>query len=332
MRLLRVLAVWLGDALDRVRRALLSWAGVAADSVTDDTPGGDERPAAWLDYIRARAPWLVAGKRHLPSRSVTSRVPDPIPPAPAPTATVKETPPDQRRARRSVIPALSHAARLTPPLPTVPVARSTHSAAPAPDTRATQPGRVIPPARRSGVPISSAGESAPRRTMSRPELETVTRSSLPSRHVAPDQTITTARPPESLLETASRAPVARPDEARPEEQQWPRLLEWAFPLAHTDDRPARRPAGEQESESGQQLLDHRRPTASEPSVRGAGRTHGAPVARSFEFDEVGLWADLPDRGFEEWQVQSNRSLIREQLHLARLLAEQVGSSWSALHS
>jgi len=354
VRLLRVLAVRLGDALDRVRRALLSWAGVAADSVRDDTPGVDDRPGVWLDYIRARAPWLVAGKRHLPSRSVPpvvpprpdasdTRVPDPILPAPAPTATVKEAPPDQRRSRRSAIPAVQDSARPAPPRPTVPVPPSTHSATqappvlppppalPVPDTRATQPGRVIAPPRRSAVSISSAWESAPRRTMSRPELETVTLSSSPSRHVVPDQTTTTARPPESLPETAPRAPVARPDEARPEERQWPRLLEWAFPLAHTYERPARRPAGEDESESGQQLLDHRRPTA-EPSVRGADRTHGAPVARSFECDDVGLWADLPDRGIGAWQVQSSRSQIQEQLHLARLLAEQAGSSWSAPHS
>jgi hypothetical protein len=44
------------------------------------------------------------------------------------------------------------------------------------------------------------------------------------------------------------------------------------------------------------------------------------------------WADLPDTGLGEWEVQSTRSLIREQLHLARLLKEQAGSSWSAPHS
>jgi hypothetical protein len=346
MRLLRVLAVRLGDALDRVRRVLLSWAGVAADSVRDDTPGGDDRPAAWLDYIRARAPWLVAGKRHLPSRSVpavlpprpdasSTRVPDPIPPAPAPTATVKEAPPDQGRGRRSVIPAVSHAAGLTPPLPTVPVAPATHSAAPAapaPDTRATQPGRVIPPARRSAEPISIARESAPRRTMSRPALETVTRSSSPSRHVTPDQTITTARPPESLPETPSRARVVRPDAARPGEQQWPRLLEWAFPRQRVHEQPDRRPAGEPESEHERQPDDGRPTAPARPSLRGMDGTNVSPVARSFDFDDVGLWADLPDKGIGEWQVQSSRSLIQEQLHLARLLAEQAGSSWSALHS
>lgn len=340
MRLLRVLAVRLGDALDRVRRALLSWAGVA-EGVRDDTPGEDHRPAVWLDYIRAHAPWLIAGKRHLPVRSVpvlpprpdasSTRVPDSRPPAPPKAVT-----PDQGQLRPAEIPAPPHAAHRATPISVDPVARAAPTASllptrprsPSAGTRARDPLRALPTA--PSRPVSPAPESAPRRTMSRPPLEAATRSSLPSKHVAEDPTMPAARRerPPALV---SPARVVRPDAPRSAPQPWPRLLERAFPLAHAHDRPDRRRAVEHESDGGQQLLDPRRTRASEPSVRDVGRTV-ACVARSFEFDDVGLWADLPVRGFGEWQVQSSRSLIREQLHLARLLAEQAGSSWSALHS
>src|SRR5882762_926727 len=54
MRPLRMLAVLLSNLLDRVRRALLSWAGVEVSAETHDGEAVDDRPAVWLEYARAR--------------------------------------------------------------------------------------------------------------------------------------------------------------------------------------------------------------------------------------------------------------------------------------
>jgi hypothetical protein len=74
-----------------------------------------------------------------------------------------------------------------------------------------------------------------------------------------------------------------------------------------------------------------RPAVFEPTPDDGIRS-SEPLPARGDAADVGHWATLPDRGVEEWEVQSTRLLLREQLHLIRLLAEQAGSSWSAPHS
>src|SRR6266545_3511146 len=73
MRVLRRLAALIGWVLDRMARALVSWAGVARPGGAPES-GDDGPPEHWLRYIRARAPWLLAGNR-LRRRSAGTRPP-----------------------------------------------------------------------------------------------------------------------------------------------------------------------------------------------------------------------------------------------------------------
>src|SRR6266446_4308188 len=108
MRPLRMLAVLLSNLLDRVRRALLSWAGVEVSAETHDGEAVDDRPAVWLEYVRARAPGLVAGKRHLPSQIVPMTEPSrPAPSGRAPVDTATHVPSPPGAARTTPVPRLT---------------------------------------------------------------------------------------------------------------------------------------------------------------------------------------------------------------------------------
>ena len=338
MRLLRLLAVLVGDTLDRLRRRLLSWAGVAASAASGDATGVDDRPAPWLEYIRARAPWLVAGRRHLPSRSVSrveptwphrsgAAVPNTIPPTSVtiPTASATAAPAFTTPSRAQQPTAGSSARKAAPPKQPKPDRAAVVRAVPdttrpeppaspdsrAPEKRVTQSIRGIPSAGHSSPPMStpSAPQTAPRRTSSRPALAASTPLQVPRAEAAENPA---HAPPER-----PRADGVRRAQPNTAEQQWP-------PLAHEAEAPAVRRTPEHAQES--------RPVTAAPEPSPLGMAWSEAAHATGSSDDDGFWADLPDRGFGEWQVQSSRSLIREQLHLARLLAEQAGSSWSALHS
>lgn len=310
MRLLRMLAVLLSKLLDRLRRALLAWAGLAVPAETYDAEAVDDRPAVWLEYVRARAPGLVAGKRRLPSQTVPPPMIEPSWLAPATTARV-DTTTDIQSPRTAVRPA--PVSRPTAPRPTAPRPTAPRAARPAEAPQSPRPSlstTPAPPPQRSSRPISTPRATAAV-TAGQPGGAMVahTRAPIPVRP-APDATPgAMARPPaRPLPEIASRtgaAPRAAPHSAQPE---WP-----AVDLAPVPESRAATPP-----------LVPERPT----SARGAPR--GGVQADVFE--DESLWADLPDTGLRAWEVQSTRSLIREQLHLSRLLKEQAGSSWSALHS
>jgi len=77
------------------------------------------------------------------------------------------------------------------------------------------------------------------------------------------------------------------------------------------------------------------PAFPEPVHEGGddGATRASPRVEP-EVPEEDRWPELPNTGWGEdtWQGPSSRSLVREQLRLTRLLAEQAGSSWSAPRS
>ena len=326
MRLLRLLAVLIGDALDRLRTALLSWAGVDPGSGEATTDSVDDRPAPWLDYIRARAPWLVAGKRRLPSGTVPrieptwpqlsrSALGDTIPRKPGPSAAGPT--PAGPPFRAPIVGGSTNrpATRTTEVRDTEPAPRKE------PGPRRPAVIRVTPDPARAMLDWKA---TQPIGGMPAPSTPRVT---APRRIAIPPASTAALPPPSPTRQDGERPPVtiARPSEQAlpPAETAWPRWAEWSSAPKREDERPAMRPAPQHEPEGWTWLPepDH---------VAAAPKPQPHVVDRTDNDD--GLWVDLPDRGMEEWQVQSNRSLIREQLHFARLLAEQVGSSWSALHS
>ncbi len=319
MRLLRKLAVLLGNVLDRVRRALLSWAGVVVSTETHgaethDTESVNDRPGVWLEYVRARAPGLVAGKWHLPSQTVPTVEPSwPARSARAPVegATLIASPPTSVRA--TATPRLT-APRVQPmeprpqPMTVIRPVQAPGPSVPPGPARPIQPSSTVA-ANRSSQPIAMTRPTAAQ-TSGSSTLVTHTHAPTPSSvrlslEAAPQAP---ARPPQhSLPETASLG-VAPPAEPKSAERKW---------LA-VDAGPASEPV------AGKQARVPERPTS--------GRSAPRSMVQTDLSEDERKWADLPDTGLGEWEVQSTRSLIREQLHLARLLKEQAGSSWSALHS
>lgn len=311
-----MLAVLLSKLLDRLRRALLAWAGAAVRAEAHDAEAVDDRPAVWLEYVRARAPGLVAGKRHLPSQTVPIIEPSwPAPSGTAPVDTASRVPSPPAAVRATPVPRVT-APRVQNPTERAP-AKEPHAHAIA-ATRGTQdPPRSVPtkPAQptqrsndaspqRSSRPIATAA-----RTSGQPATVAHTRATVPVRQGPEAAPNAMTRPAQHPLPGAASgtavAPHAEPSSAAP---AWPAL----------DSGPAPEP----EVEKPPRVPE--RPTSARRAPRSGIQTDG--------FEDESLWADLPDTGLGEWEVQSTRSLIREQLHLTRLLKEQAGSSWSALHS
>jgi hypothetical protein len=315
MRLLRMLAVLLSRILDRVRRALLSWAGVAVNAGTDEATAVDDRPTVWLEYVRARAPGLVAGKRHLPSQTVPIIEPSwPAPSGTAPVDTAGRVPSPPAAVRATPVPRVT-APRVQNPTERAP-AKEPHAHAMA-VTRGTQDPRRSAPTK-PAQPTQRSSDASPQRssrpiatvarTSGQPATVVHTRAPVPVRQGPEAAPSAIARPPQHPLpDRASRAAAPRVE---------PSSAASALPALASGPAP--------EPEAGQPPRVAERPT----SARRAPRS----VVQTEVLQDESLWADLPDTGLGEWEVQSTRSLIREQLHLARLMKEQAGSSWSALHS
>jgi hypothetical protein len=127
---------------------------------------------------------------------------------------------------------------------------------------------------------------------------------------------------------SARAPASDP---------WPSLPD--DPRFHVDaeEQPARAPSMPHD---GTEAPSQAWPAAMMPDVAApppslplpAPLTVFMPHPTQGEADEAGYWVDLPEKGIDAWHLQSSRLLLREQVHLARLMAEQAGCSWSAPHS
>ena len=321
MRLLRLLAALVGGALHRLGQALRSWAGVGTSGEDDRAPDENGPPEHWLRYVRERAPWLVTGK---------SRRAPVLQSRPAAVVTTAAPRPASAAARASA--------------PATAPASGTASAAPA-AARAPGPaetGPVQPPA-----PVPHPAPTI--RTVSQPRL-TAGRLRLVAREIekrsSGDAPVT---PLDSTSIVTSPMPEQRSSISKPQPESPPSPLRFA--PVHSIVAPISAPISSEppvRAASATPRSDESWPSLPPPAFRldaGEVATHPPPVPRDeseaapeppaqVEADDVGSWADLPDKGFEAWQVQSIQSLLREQRHLARLLAEQegAGSSWSTPHS
>jgi hypothetical protein len=322
MRLLRLLAALVGGTLHRLGQALRSWAGVGTSG--DDERARDQNgpPEHWLRYVRERAPWLLAGKS-LPTHSAPAPRRAPVVPS-RPAAVVTAA---AARPAPAPAPASALASTRAPASASVPAAPA-HARAPA----QTRPVQHPAPAIRT--------VAQPRLTSQRPRLETRETETREIEQRSSDDARVTPLVAPSIVPspTPERRETPRPGGGRFARvhssvvpisapiESWPSLPPPAFRLDAGEAATRPPPVPRDESEAPV-MFD----SAPEDETRPP--PPAMPPAQ-VEADDVGSWADLPDKGFEAWQVQSIRSLLREQLHLARLLAEQegAGSSWSAPHS
>ena len=322
MGLLRLLLALVGDALLRLGRALRSWAGMEPSQEPEQIEDQTGPPEHLVRYLRERAPWLLVGKRPLPMRAVPPRRPpppsEPGPPGPA-----------------------SPASSATP----IPQSDVVAPAAPKPESiqaRATQ-NRVPllramsePTARDAGVKAVPSKADRERRSPAASESE---RSPVqPTAGSAQPSEQSIAAPP---LAARGPGPASATRASIPASNSWPSLPPFRLDVGAEEEDVTTEEgvttAIVEDPEAGVDPRDRR--SAFEPSPENGipvSQPHPARVAATAATaataDEGGQWATLPDKGFEEWEVQSIRSLLREQLHLTRLLAEQVGYSWSAPHS
>ena len=324
MRLLRFLAALVGGTLHRLGQVLRSWAGAAIDGGGEDDRSRDENgpPEHWLRYIRERggAPWFLASKRSVPTRSAPRRAP--VLPS-RPEAVVTAAAP-----RSAPVPALASAPSRAPaqtrpvqhPAPLIrPVAPRLETREI--DKRSRDDVRVTPLFATSIVQSPTLERQS---SSSKPQPETPPRRFVPVRSIAAPISV------EQPARAASATPHSNESLPTPASDPWPSLPPPppAFRLDAGDaaTRPPSVPRDESEAAAGDW-----RPVMFESASDDETRPAVEPAAQ-VEADEAGYWADLPEKGLEEWQVQSTRSLLREQLHLARLLAEQAGFSWSTPHS
>lgn len=334
MSFLRSLASLVGRVFQRIARALLTWSrgsgesggGPAAElwQAPDDGP-----PEHWLRYIRQRAPWLVRGRRPglpgVPARA-TRAAAEPPEPAPTRASGARPEPPGALRARHRVVlpgPA-APPAHAEPPRPEPdrrlayePAGRSV-SGSPTPQpARAPTLAKVVQPL------------AAPSREPPREEHLARARAAVPVRALRAARVNLAGESPASP--EAVRPPPARG--ATVPRDEWPQLP----PGMLTGEGSPEFAAPDSPVAAGRADFI---PVASRafgartfPEPAPEGRTAPgayAPAPGERESPEDERWPELPDmrwRG-EAWPVPSSRSLVREQLRLTRLLAEQAGSSWS----
>jgi hypothetical protein len=318
MGLLRRLASLLGRMFQRIARALLSWSRGSGERELWPEGPDDGPPEHWLRYVRQRAPWLVGGRR---------------------TGSAGEA----REAARTA--AAPEERRPQPPNPQPPHARRAPPRMVLPGPPAPQAGAGPPEQEAPGSPAEPPRASAPG-----PAAERAARGAVLSKVVLPGtprETAPVERAPSAARWAAAREPAAgakrggEPRERREENLprafdrsteprvEWPRLspaMALDTPAARAQDGEAagvRSGAGAE----GAEPLGERGFPASSPA---AGAGPAARAAAPAEPSENARWPELPEmrwRG-EAWQVPSSRALVKEQLRLTRLLAEQAGSSWS----
>jgi len=376
MRVLRRFVGLVGRVLDRVGRALVSWAGgsTRATEPADRAEEADHGPPDhWLRYIRQRAPWLLAGNRlrarprgrpppsrpeargetavgpETAARSETAAGPEIVGGPEAATTRPSRTPAAQRPEREGS-PSNERrggprrdAPRVVFPLPprllpseiglAEPIVLSPTRAA---STRGEPTAAVVAPQSRAD---SSGGRHALR---SQPpdhdrfagEAKTVVEPGGSSGGGADGshQRLASARSDASQVRVEPDE-VARPSSGSipaPPPAWWPGIP--PLRVDGNEPQPVQQVAGDEGSvESGIRFRPKGEHATGEMSRQQSARWAGRP---QLEPEERAVWPDLPESGTEEaaWQARSNRALLREQRRLARLRAEQAGSSWSGPRS
>jgi hypothetical protein len=340
MSLLRRLARVTALAANRVAERLLTWAGetpvagAEPDIVDAAAVEPDEGPPAhWLETVRSKAPWLLTGGRWPRPESPVRRLPvtQPTPkqkPAPSrlqgpghgvPNVVYKEG--DRPNATRK-----REDRSLSEPVRSPPAADRMAPAAPGPGPSAKE--RQGGDASSRGVseagPSPSPGTREPRGLASRrssalsapPVLPS---STAPVMSVQPGASIFSPLEPEARRPpaTAPIRPAPPPSGARsvesvesvPSRLGGPRSTE--PPAVSHDRRPAPRffPT----------ILSG--PAREYPKTQADGVEEEATVSDD-------LWPQLPEWGWQQWQVDPIQRQLQEWNRRGRLTAEQAGSSWS----
>jgi len=344
MGVLRTLALLLGRAFQHLARILLSWSRVPVESSAE--PGADSPddgpPEHWLKYVGQRAPWIV--RRIRPVLRAPGR-----PAAVEPGELGQGSVPAQRPAAAGapahpVVDGPPAAASLPLPVSGTSELRSgSAQAGGSHDVPAATPLEAWP-AQPSDPPASPATGAVP----AAPQPVPMRRRALaPAQAAEPDNT---ARKP------AAPARVIQPGPVRPPDQTpGPGPAAWMPTDRATGEHTLRWPPLEREApptrvERAAEKAAMTGPAGVPPvwaMPRAASRAFPEPVPENREdgtarasshgepeIPEEDRWPELPNTGWGEdtWQGPSSRSLVREQLRLTRLLAEQAGSSWSGPRS
>lgn len=302
--------------LHRLGQALRTWARAApaADGAEAGARDGDDPPEQWLRYVRERAPGFELGKRRAPVSAGRAAQPAAHSPMRAPAAISTAV---------AGAPVSTPAAPLRAPAQSRPLLRRApevrHTSEPSP-VGAKRP-RLEPRENVVRAPVVTPRAAPPTAQSAAPQPEP--EPAPPAARATRARSIATPISVSQPVRAASETPRPRDVRPAPESKPWASLPPSMLGVG----------AGDGVTPVPWMARDD---TAVSPTVREAGTDDESPppaLAASYaEADDGGNWADLPEKGFEAWHLQSSRLLLREQLHLARLMAEQGGFSWSGPHS
>ena len=326
MHFLRSLASLLGRVFARLSQFLLAWArrgtepsGPEWAEAVDDGP-----PEHWLRYLRERSPWLVRGNGPAPTRAQGTR-----PVMQPETRDVRRTTHIEGRGARGAARTVTRNAQRSAQALTPDAGRPTLEEPPNAVQSQPRASTVLVPSSSPVEPDREVGFERVPRPVSRvpsvvapPAPVAIRQGNVPNdRVVSPasgDPLVAGSTPTlhtpqgidlnEPVPQGASRVPlvVAPP----------PTI---AIQQDHNPDDRAPRPATRASWSEGVPVRElHERAPRPAP---------GALESRD-------RWPDLPDVRWSEptWEVPSSQTLVRLQQRLARLQAEQAGSSWSGRHS
>jgi hypothetical protein len=353
MSLLRQLARVTARAVNRVAGRLLAWAGEAPavgaepDAVDFAVVEPDDGPPAhWVETVRSKAPWLLTGARWPRPESPVRRLPVTRPnpeqkPAPSRLQAPRDPRPNvvykegdrlnatRKREDRSPLEPVQSRVANDPPEP----------ASPEPDPAA--------PKRRQG-------RTAPSSAIVEPELEPQGRVAsggqenlLPSpgpreaRGFARQQSPTLSAPPATppstgpvrYVQTGASMSSPRKREARHPSTTAPVRLAPPRSVARSVDLPPTSLDGSRPTEPA--AISHARRRSAPPFLsavwNGLAREYPKTQTDVVEDEATGtddLWPQLPEWGWQQWQVDPIQRQLQEWNRRSRLMAEQAGSSWS----
>ena len=352
--------------MSRTAERVLTWAVERRDEEADEAPLADSidgPPAHWLATVRAKAPWLLAEQRYRP-RAVVLR---PAVPA-APEQTPAPDPGPQQDPRPANVVYKERNARNATPkpgerTPPEPVRLRAPSPGPSPaqglerSSPAGSPAEHHPPYRPVQPEKSSRGrefpgwEKAPggQRPLGR---ETTPDGQRPPSPGAPARPQSSERSREGSRELTLKVPPTAPAEQgeRPRAAMTSAQLHGGgnvprvFQSHPIEARPGPRPhqvppTGPPQPRPVESARpeESRRPTARFHPVLWGERGREYPAQSESATDSTnGLaedpWPQLPEWGWQQWQMDPIQRQFRELDRRARLRAEQAGSSWSGPHS
>lgn len=289
----------------------------------------DSPPEHWLQAVRAKAPWLLAAKwaghRRAPVLMMT------------PEQTPSEVAPETQSAPRSNVVykerkdrnATANPVTLSPQEPD---RTPLFGSQPESDVASRPPVATVSASRSSHRPVSSHQDTeARRRVVARPTcpespgpagrgsvLEPGPTPSAPNRHALPE-----VRPVLICAPAETESPAAQ-DTSRPPKEDPPRK----HPAA-AESASIIRPERQLAAAPGEELRPSARflpPVWSDPTGEQRGRwVDGGESSKESTDDR---WPELPDWGWQQWQMDPIQRQFREWNRKVRLAAEQAGSSWS----